>query len=93
MANFVRGETVICSVTVKNSSGTLVDPTTSMKITVTNNINGIEVDDQAMTKDSTGMYHYDWTSAASSEKGNYDVFYKATDGARISITKDAFDLI
>ena len=92
MASFIRGETVICSVQVKNSSGVLTDPSTSMKITITNNINGIEVNDQTMTKDDTGLYHYDWTSSAANLKGTYCVYYKATDGSRVSICRDTFEL-
>ena len=92
MATFDRGETVICSATVKTTAGVLYDPADSMKITITNYINSIEVDDQAMTKDSTGEYHYDWTSLATADKGTYTAIYKATDGTRITIQKDIFEV-
>ena len=92
MAQFNRGETIICSVLVKNSAGTLVDPQTSMKITIKDANNGAEVNNVDMTKTATGTYHYDFNSTASSMKGLYTVLYKATDGTRISICQDSFEL-
>ena len=89
---FHVGETVICSIEVGDADGNLADPSTSMKITITDNTNGIEVDDQAMTKDSTGIYHYDWTSSADAPLGIYYIVYTATDGSRISIEKDTVEL-
>jgi len=89
---FHVGETVICSIEVRDADGDLADPATSMKITITNNQNGIEVDAQAMTKDSTGLYHYDWTSAATAPLGVYYIIYTATDGTRVSIAKDSVEL-
>lgn len=89
---FQMGETVICSVTVKDSDGNLADPSTSMKITITDNRNGLEVDDQDMTKDSTGQYHYDWQTAGVDLTGVYDISFKATDGTRISIAKTSVEL-
>ncbi len=89
---FNRGETVICSCTVKNSSGTLVDPSTSMKITIKDLLNTVMVNDQSMTKDSAGTYHYDWGTSASIGKGIYSVYYKATDSTRISLVKDSVEL-
>ena len=90
---FEIGETVICSCTVKNQAGTLVDPATSMKITITCAKDSVViVDDVAMTNDDVGDYHYDWNTAITLEKGNYNVIYKATDGTRISIKKDLIAL-
>jgi len=89
---FHRGETIICSVVVTDSSGTSVDPSTSMTVSIYDNFNGKEVTDQAMSKDSVGHYHYDWTSTADNLKGLYSVLYKAVDGSRISIAKSNFEL-
>ena len=90
---FHTGETVICSIEVKNESGVLVDPATSMKITITDNRNGVEVNDQNMTKDSTGMYHYDWNSSVNAPVGIYKIIYTAVDGTRTSIAHDKVELI
>jgi len=88
MADFILGETVICSILVTNSAGVLTDPATSMKITIKDSRNGLEVNDIAMVKDATGTYHYDYTIAG--VKGIYDVLYTATDGTRISKELDTF---
>lgn len=90
---FNRGETVKCNRNVKNpTTGEYYDPTTSMTITITNNQNGIEVDDQDMVKDATGKYHYNWLSSPTGDKGIHIILYKATDGADIAIEKDTFIL-
>lgn len=97
MANFNLGETVICSCVVKDSTGTLKDPATSMKIeidkvTSAGTVMQIVIAETAMTKDSTGTYHYDFT-ATTSGVGNYRAKYVATDGTRITISNDSFSLI
>ena len=89
---FHVGETVICSIEVRDADGNLADPSTSMKITITDNKNGTEVNDQAMSKDGTGLYHYDWNTSADSILGIYYVVYTATDGSRVSIKKDSVEL-
>jgi len=88
------GEVVICSITVKNSSGTLTDPATSMNIVIDRKSPNYEaniVSSTAMTKDSTGTYHYDFATA-SKEVGTHEVIFTATDGTRITIEKDTFVL-
>ena len=89
---FQIGETVICSLTVKDGDGNLADPTTSMKITITDNQNGTEIDNVAMVKDSTGLYHYDWQTSTITVEGIYYIIYKATDGTRISVAKDSVEI-
>ena len=94
MANYNAGETVISSCEVKNDAGTLVDPATSMNITVTqiSPAYAVKVTSTAMTKDSTGKYHYDCQTAGYSA-GNYEVEYIATDGSRITRQKSTFSLL
>jgi len=91
--DFHIGETVICSVTIRNADGDLYDPSTSTKITITDNQKSIKVNNQDMTKDETGEYHYDWDTSSLSLAGIYTVLYKATDGSRISIEEDPVELI
>ena len=79
--------------TVTDSDGDLADPATSMKITITDNRNGQEVTDEDMTKDSTGQYHYDWNTEASTLLGTYYITYKAVDGSRVSIAKDSVEIV
>jgi len=93
---FHRGETVICSASVTDGSGNPKDPSTSMKITITDFQNGFEVNDQAMTgglPDSEGEYYYDYTLDVAALKGYYTVIYKATDGTRITIKEDRFEVV
>ena len=90
MRTYIKGETVICLATVKDSEGTLSDPSTSFEITIINP-EGIEViADVAMLKDSTGEYHYDYNSSLSNSVGTYTAVYTATDGTRVSIAKHEF---
>ncbi len=91
--SFIRGETVICSCTVKNSAGVLVDPSLSMNITIKDKTGGAVVDNDEMLKDSTGNYHYDWQTTALSLPGVYSIFYIATDGSRVSESKSSEELV
>ena len=90
---FQIGETVICSVTVRDADGALADPSTSMKITITDSQKSVKVSNQDMSKDGTGEYHYDFDTSSLSLAGIYTVIYKATDGSRISIEEDTVELI
>ncbi len=93
MSLFNIGETVVCSVEVKNTAGVLVDPATSMTTTITSPQKTIVVSAQNMSKDSTGKYHYDYTSEVTAPDGKYTAAYKATDGTRITIAKNIFELV
>lgn len=86
------GETIVCSITITDADGTLTDPATSTKITIKDPDGNVVVDDQAMTNDGVGLYHYDYTSAATVKAGTYTIWYVATDGSRITKQKDTFEL-
>lgn len=88
MATYQMGETVICSAIVTNDARTLCDPETSMKITIKDSGNGVEVDDVVMVKDNTGTYHYDYTIDGA--RGVYGIIYTAIDGTRITKQLDSF---
>ncbi len=95
MTTFDLGETVICSITVKDSSGTLQDPATSMNIVIDrispNFLNIIS--STAMTNNAgDGAYHYDFDTS-SMVVGDYKITYIATDGTRITKHTDTFKLI
>lgn len=91
MAQFDIGETVICSVEVRDATGALKDPVTSMKITITDKRDAIKVNAVDMVPDSTGKYHYDCQTAGYLD-GNCVVKYIATDGTRITIETETFIL-
>ena len=85
---FQIGETVVCSIEVRTTADVLADPATSMTITIKGPTGAEVVSAAAMTKDSTGKYHSDYTVAAG--PGTYEVDYTATDGARITKHDDSF---
>lgn len=92
MARFDIGETVICSIDVRDGDGVLKDPATSMNIEI--NVPKFKTNviaSTAMAHDSTGKYHYDYDSS-NALAGDYEAKYTATDGARITIDKDRFSL-
>ena len=88
------GETVICSLEVKDDAGAYFDPATSMNIVINRLIPfAAIITSTAMSKDSTGKYHYDFqTSSSEISKGKYQAIYTATDGTRITIEKEEFEL-
>lgn len=91
MLDFNIGETVVCSITVLDD-GTLTDPATSMKIVIGRvNPSISQVTSTAMSKDSTGTYHYN-AQTSGWHYGTYQVTYTATDGTSITIEKDMFNL-
>ena len=90
MDTFQRGETVICSLQVKNSAGTLVNPDTSTKVTITDPNGSAVVGGTAMTNDSTGNYHYDYTSGGAATLGVYSAKFEAIDSGRTTIAVDRF---
>jgi len=92
MPNFNAGETVICLVEIRNLGSALVDPATSMKISIVGSHGDEEVLDQNMVKDSTGKYHYDYQIPSTGLSGKYNVAYTATDGTRITILKESFNV-
>ena len=88
---FDVGETVICSIEVKDDAGAYKDPATSMTITITDKNGVIKINAVNMNPDSTGKYHYDCQTAGYID-GEYEVKYIATDGARITIETESFTL-
>jgi hypothetical protein len=90
-ATIVNTGTAVCSILIY-SSGTLVDPSTSVKVSIWNENNTIVVNEQAMTNDAVGTYHYNYTTSTTGIRGQYRVIYTATDGTLITKQKDYFQL-
>lgn len=66
---YYQGETIRQKAYVTDNSGTYIDPDTIV-ITITDSEGTKKVDAQAMTKDVTGKYYYDYlipTDAASNQ--------------------------
>ncbi len=90
---FQKGETVICSITVKDSDDSLKNVATSMNIAI-DQIGpqySNQVSSTSMTNDGTGKYHHD-CATSSMTVGIYKVIYTATDETRITIVTDTFKL-
>jgi hypothetical protein len=88
-----RGDTVNLKATIKDYTGTLYDPDTSVKITITPPSGTAVVTAQSMTPGTTGIYTYAWLSLAASELGNYTVSYTAIDSTYgTEIQYDSFTL-
>ena len=92
MADFNIGETVICSVEIKDDAGRYKDAATSLTITIIDKYDKVNVDAVAMVKDAIGKYHYDCQTADYLD-GTYIVKYIATDGDRITIETETFLLV
>jgi len=67
----------------------LYSPATSVKLTLTDPLGAVQVNDQAMTLVTTGTYKYAYQSSTSSAKGVWVASIKSTDGSSIVITEDA----
>jgi len=89
---FQNPETVICSISLtRTDTGAPIDPSTSIKITITDPTGTSVVNAVAMTKDSTGQYHYDF-NPNQAVPGNYKVVYTAVNGLRTTVQNDNFIL-
>lgn len=84
--HFVGGETILCKRNVKDpDTGNYYDPATSMTITIDHALNGLEIDNVDMIKDTTGKYHYYYTLPDVHGIHKTTIEYKATDGSHITI--------
>jgi len=90
--SFDIGETVICSIEVRNAAGTLVDPITSMTISIKDPDGTVDLAPVGMYNDDTGKDHYDYQTTGKAA-GKYTVIYIATNGTRITTGTDSFRLI
>jgi len=84
-----KGETVICSITVKDSNGIPKDPDTSVLVTIKDPLENKVVENQEMNNSSLGNYYYDFQTS-NCVGGRYFITYKIKDGTRTSIEKDEF---
>ena len=91
LGKFQKTETIICKATVRED-GALTNPSTSITATITDPVGTEVVSATGMSNVSTGVYTYDYTPASTVLSGVYIVRYKATDGTRITIEDDEFEL-
>ena len=78
---------------IRNVSNVLADPD-SVKVSIIDPADVLKVTQATMTKDSTGVYHYDYQTSASDSVGLYTIKIYSVSGALTSIEKDnaAFQL-
>ena len=88
---YYQGETMPQKVEVRNETGALVDPDTIV-ITIVDPEETVEVIAQAMTKDATGKYHYDYLVAADAVVGKWRTEIKAVKGFT-QIEQDEFTVM
>lgn len=92
MAMFQQGETVVCSLVVRDSAGNLHDPLTSTQIKITDG-RGIDVvPDTDMLNDGVGLFHYDFTATTAHQIGRYRLRYTTVDTGRTTIVDEHFEL-
>jgi len=80
MVIFERGETFSHWVTIRDRDKTKVDPNT-VKIDIYDPHNVRVVNQQTMTKDSTGVYYYNHNLSSTATYGKYEVKVTGTSGA------------
>jgi uncharacterized protein YfaS (alpha-2-macroglobulin family) len=73
---YYQGETMRQSVEVRDTNGTLLDADTIV-ISIVDPEGTVQVNTQAMTKDSTGKYRYDYLLAVDAEEGEWKTEIKA----------------
>jgi hypothetical protein len=89
--NFQRPETVKIKATIRDTeTDALTDPATSIKITVTDPDGTAQVDAQDMTKLSTGIYSYDYTTQSDDTIGWWIVVVTATDTTKVTVEYGGF---
>lgn len=86
-----QGETIRQKAHVTDVSNSLIDPDTIV-ITIIDSENTKKVDAQAMTKDVTGKYHYDYLIPTDAMVGKWTTEIKATKGFT-AIEQDQFTVV
>jgi len=90
---FIAKATVWIRAFIYDSDDALVDPTTSVKITIVEaNTRIKKVDAQNMTKFSTGTYDYYYTLASNAAEGWWSGEIHSTDGTSVSIADFGFEV-
>lgn len=85
---YYRGETFQQKAHVTDIDDADVDPST-IKITIEDSAGVKKVTEQAMAKDSTGYYHYDYDIPSDAELGQW-ITEVVADKTQIAIEHDAF---
>lgn len=90
MTDYIRGDTIRLKATFTNWAGTPTDPdgsSISLKIYDSAERVILTVAHGSITKDGTGVYHYDYTTTAD---GKYTFEYSATVGGETELARKEF---
>ena len=82
--HFRLGETVVVKTQIRNDVGNLVDPATSVKISIFDLHNGAEVDCADMVKFAVGLYRYYYTIPQDATTGDFRVVVEDVDGVVVT---------
>lgn len=88
---YYQGETMRQKAEVRDTNKALVDPDTIV-ISIVDPDDTVKTDEQAMTKDATGEYHYDHLLAADAGVGKWTTQIKAVKGFT-QIEQDEFTVM
>ena len=84
VTEFLQGTTVRVRAYIEDDDEELVDPTTSVKVDIWDSDGTKQVDNQDMTKVSTGIYEYYYNTSTSSATGNWRGVVWAVDSSYTS---------
>lgn len=98
MRDFIRGESVEVYAEVRNQAGALVNPTTSIKVTITDAAGDkILLDDpnydEAMSTTGQGLFYYHYTLLVTAALGWWTALVVVTDGTVVTKTRCGFKVI
>ena len=90
---FYRGVTVRLYVECRNYlTNALADPSTTQTVTLQDSEGTSILAAQALTKDATGKYYYEYTTTSSSPCGRWVGYFTMTSGTTVSNAKFSFDV-
>jgi len=86
---YYQGETITIIATTKAITRALVNPTSSITITIKDPAGTTKAESQPMSNDSIGEYHYDYAIPSDATPGVWDVEVTASSG-KPSIERHTF---
>ena len=90
---FLAGATIRIHTEIYDIDDILVDPATSVKITIIDPDEGATVTDGVMSSSTTGIYDYYYTSTASVKYGTWRYVITALDSSYKSLDSGTFEIV
>lgn len=92
MAVRQRGETVILTLDIYNQAGSLVNPSDTPIVTITDPNGEVVEDAEDMTNVDTGQYEFSHTLDEAAPLGWWTVRYTVVDSTLVTIADDGFEV-